>query len=338
MAVLRVVSLLPSATELLHFLLVKLNARHDEPVAVLVGRSHECDWPEEYAALPVLTSSRINGALSCAEIDRQVRDELAAGVSLYTVDTEMLLSLRPDLVVTQSLCQVCTVDYAMVVALLTDADPCPRILDTNPSSFYDVFQDIHRLADALGAPDVGHELVTELQARVDAILAHVVVRSSPPRLKIGFCEWTDPIFCGGHWTPQMIEMAGAAHPLNNTRGPGKGGWPSRTISPAEFVAMDPDVIVVAPCGMDLDTSKKETAAMLMQPWWTPLRGKPLYVVNGNHMFNRPGPRLVDALEWLVSIVHPASTLSFPDFPAERYPNHDAVKTDEIDVKCSVIMP
>ncbi|KAH9128227.1 hypothetical protein LEN26_000096 [Aphanomyces euteiches] len=280
--VLRIVSLLPSATELLFFILDRLNAGHDEPVAILVGRSHECDWPEIYRELPVLTSSRIHGEASCAEIDKQVREELAAGYSLYSVDTELLLSLSPDVVVTQSLCQVCTVDYAMVVDLLADADPKPRILDTNPSSFHDVFADIRRISNAIRAADVGEQLIKELQARVDAALAHV----KPTGLKIGFCEWTDPIFCGGHWTPQMIEMAGALHPLNPTRGPGLGAWPSRTIGVDEFVAMDPDLIIVAPCGMELDRSKEETLAIIAQPWWQEnLTDKPLFVVNGNHIFH-----------------------------------------------------
>ncbi|KAF0699713.1 Aste57867_9727 [Aphanomyces stellatus] len=257
--VLRIVSLLPSATELLHFLLVRINAQYppESPAAVLVGRSHECDWPPEYASLPVLTASRIKGT-SCADIDRQVRDELAAGMSLYSVDTATLLALQPDLVVTQSLCQICTVNYAQVAALLEVIEPRPRIVDTNPGCIQDVLMDIQRLADAMGESGVGRDLVLDLQTRLDAALLHV---THPTGLKIGFLEWTDPLFCGGHWTPQLIEMAGALHPLNPTRGLHQGAPPSRMIPAYDFVAMDPDIIIVAPCGMEMPPTETETAAL-----------------------------------------------------------------------------
>ncbi|KDO19936.1 hypothetical protein SPRG_14843 [Saprolegnia parasitica CBS 223.65] len=326
MAPLRIVSLLPSATELVYYVLCQLD--EDDPAgaphAQLVGRSHECDWPEALVAgVPMLTASQIKFTTS-AEVDAQVRAQLSTGVGLYSVRLELLQSLSPDFIVTQSLCKVCSVDYCMVDELTAGMSPRPVLIDTNPMSVNDVLADIRRIATTLGFHDAGQRVVAALQRRIDVARAIVAAKLLPGmrRRSIGFCEWTDPIFCGGHWTPQLIEMAGAVHPLNvTTCGPETGAHPSRSIPASEFIASDPDIIVVAPCGLDMDATKRELAPLIHHAWWKQLRavreGR-VYLVNGNHMFNRPGPRLVDALEWLVAMLWDVPSACAFDFPAEKW--------------------
>jgi len=179
--------------------------------------SHECDFPPSYAYLPKLTSSRVRFT-SSADVDRQVREELAAGNGLYAVDQDLLSSLKPDVVVTQSLCKVCSVDFCKVQQLVEGMDPQPRLVDTNPTSLGEVLRDIGRVAAALGMEEAGQSVVKQLQGRIDAAVAAAgVLGNDGASPKVAFCEWSDPIFVGGHWTPQLIEMAGGEHPLNPTK-------------------------------------------------------------------------------------------------------------------------
>ena len=167
----------------------------------------------------MLTASKIKFTTS-ADVDRQVKEELGAGNGLYSVDTPLLRTLRPDVIVTQSLCKVCSVDYCKVEAIAEGMDPRPSLVDTNPTSLEEVLRDLRRVGTALGLADAAERAAARLQARIDAAVAEAKALGqseggSPP--KVGFCEWTDPIFVGGHWTPQLIEMAGAQHPLNPCR-------------------------------------------------------------------------------------------------------------------------
>jgi iron complex transport system substrate-binding protein len=222
----------------------------------------------------------------------------------------------------QSLCKVCSVDFCRVEKIAANLTPIPKVVDTNPMSLNDVLRDVCRVADALGQTQAGKRASKALQARIDAAvgLAAQCTRGgvTAPK-KVAFLEWTDPIFVGGHWTPQLIEMAGGLHPLNPCSGPGHGAGNSHTVTHDEFIASDPDIIIVAPCGLDLAATKRELAPLAAQPWWATMRAvtsRSVHVVDGNQMFNRPGPRLVEALEWLVSILHDVPDMKPKDFPAE----------------------
>ena len=324
----RIVSLLPSATELIAVVL-----KEAEPnAAVLVGRSHECDWPEDLVnGLPMLTSSKIRWT-SSADVDRQVREQLSTSNGLYSVDEELLQSLKPDVIVTQSLCKVCSVDYCLVEAISTRLDPSPKVVDTNPTNLEDVLQDLRRIGYAIGLSSAGEKAAQKLENRINAVAKipwNVSLREKnttnggvdrPASKVVGFMEWTEPIFVGGHWTPQIIELAGGLHPLNPCLSPGKGAGKSITVTTQDFKAIDPDVIVIAPCGLDLTKTKEEVDPLTKEDWWKSMRAvqnKDVWIVDGNQMFNRPGPRLIEALEWLVPLLEGRLDDLPKDFPAER---------------------
>ncbi|EFJ53120.1 hypothetical protein VOLCADRAFT_55499 [Volvox carteri f. nagariensis] len=287
----RVVSLLPSATEILALI-----------GAEIVGRSHECDWPEAVREnVPALTGA-YNKFENSAQMHDAVTESLSSGQGLYWLDSERLAQLRPDAIVTQSLCSVCAVDLDIVRKATTKIFPPPRIIDTNPMSLQDVISDVRRLGTELGLAQSGEAAAAALQERVDRAVARVV-----------FLEWTDPLFPGGHWTPQMVHMAGGVPDR------GGGALPSKQIDPTEVTDMDPDLIIIAPCGLDLKSTRKEMAALEEKQWWRGLRavrGGRVALVDGNQHFNRPGPRLVEALEWLVGLLANRDDLMPLDFPWE----------------------
>ena len=300
----RVVSLLPSATELL----VAVGGR-----AQLVGRSHECDFPVDLADIPVLTAARTHGGASAA-IDAEVSAALAGGQSLYTLDERMLAELAPDVILTQDLCEVCSIDLRSVErAAATLARP-PRIVNLNPKSVFDVFDDLLRVGAACGLDAEAERAMVELRARywtaVDFVNPYV------PGPEVLFLEWCDPPFVGGHWTPSLIEAAGARHSLN------AGGAKSRRVTPEEILESAPERVAICPCGFDLARVREELAALEKTRWWPLLpavldaRPGAVALVDGNQMFNRPGPRLVDAFEWLVSWINDRPELCPERFPVE----------------------
>lgn len=309
----RVVSLLPSATEIICLL-----AGGAESAIELVGRSHECDFPEQapggglLRAVRVLTAAR-TAFESAAQIDRVVREELAAGRSLYTLNTGLLKDLRPDLIVTQDLCEVCSIDLATVRAAAADMQPRPEIVSLNPATFEGMLDDVLTVGRAMGVEAAARETVVGLRERMDRAAEHV--NPYAPRTRVAFLEWTEPLFCGGHWTPQLIERAGGEHTLNPTSvGPGGGAGMGVTgqtlrvagksvrISPEALAESRPDRIIVCPCGLGLDETRREVARLSANGWWRELpavRAGRVALVDGNQYFNRPGPRLVDAFEFLV---------------------------------------
>ncbi len=322
------VSLLPSATELIHAVLheAQLQAGDKNKINVeLVGRSHECDWPEEYSNLPMLTASKIKSTTS-EDIDRQVREQLAAGNGLYSVDKEELIKLKPNVIVTQSLCKVCSVDYCLVEDITAGMEsPKPILVDTNPQNVSEVLRDLKRVAAALGLEAAGDAAVAKLKQRINNAMTIASqnnwTTTSNSSAKIGFLEWTIPIFCGGHWTPEIIEMAGAVHPLNPckydtnssttgedntasngtngtgidssctispecTKGRCLGAGPSFTVPNEDFVKLDPDVIIIACCGFDIPRTKQEMPALVENVWWRELRAVKngnVWVVDGNQV-------------------------------------------------------
>jgi ABC-type Fe3+-hydroxamate transport system substrate-binding protein len=318
----RVVSLLPSATEIL----CRIGGAD-----LLVGRSHECDFPTEVADRPVLTSQKTHAATS-AEIDRQVREALqdgSGGAGLYRLDEARLRDLRPDVILTQDLCDVCSIDLRTVQRVAADMPSKPQIVNLNPSTIMQVLDDVLRVGDAVGRVAQAQQAMVELRdgywSAIDFVNPYV------PGPEVLFLEWCDPPFGGGHWTPELITLAGGRHPLN------AAGSKSHVASAEEIVASAPERVVVAPCGLPLAAVRAAMPALERCAWWNELpavraaramRGgaagsvpaiaSPVMLVDGNQMFNRPGPRLVDAVEWLAAWLQERPELLPPGFPAEPW--------------------
>lgn len=280
----RVVSLVPSATELLFAL-----GLGDSVVAV----THECDYPPGVEELPHLTSSVIADGLYAAEIDAAVRERTEAGRALYELDEHVLADIEPDLIVTQAVCEVCAVSYDDVVAAAGRLPSTPDVLSLDPSTLGEVLADIPRLADAAGAPEAGTALAAEAGRRIDRVVDAVETANRP---LVAALEWLDPIFVGGHWVPQMIELAGGLDVL------GLPGERSRTADWAEVEAAGPEVVVSMPCGYGTERAFAETLdarARLAEV------GARVAAVDASSYFSRPGPRLVDGVELLAHLLHPA---------------------------------
>jgi iron complex transport system substrate-binding protein len=300
----RVVSLLPSATELL------VAAGGGD---LLVGRSHECDFPAGLDAVPVLTGARTHGGDSAA-IDAEVRAALASGESLYTLDEATLAELAPDVILTQDLCEVCSIDLRTVERVAASLPNRPRVVNLDPKSVFDVFDDLLKVGEAIGRADAAERAMVDLRARywsaIDFVNPYV------PGPEVLFLEWCDPPFSGGHWTPALIEAAGARHSLN------AAGAKSRVPTPEEILEAAPERVVICPCGFDLARARAELAKLEATRWWPLLpavmEGRPdaIAIVDGNAMFNRPGPRLVDAFEWLVGWLNGRPELVPAGFPVE----------------------
>jgi ABC-type Fe3+-hydroxamate transport system substrate-binding protein len=316
----RVVSLLPSATELL------FAAGGGE---LLVGRSHECDFPPAALAAPVLTSARIAhtagagapAAVDEAAIDAAVRASLAAGESLYRIDEDLLRALAPDVILTQDLCEVCSIDLRSVERVAAMLPSRPHIVNLNPTTVWQVLDDLLAVGEAVGRASSAQAAATMLRDRLWTAAEQGTPFTDGPGVL--FLEWTDPPFVGGHWTPELITLAGGTHPLN------PAGAKSRVATPEEIVASAPELVVVAPCGLPLAAVRESVRALERAPWWNELpavraaraaaaagrAATTVQLVDGNQMFNRPGPRLVDAFEWLVGWLNQRDELIPADFPA-----------------------
>ncbi len=322
-------SLLPSATESLCLI---------GGDSLLVGRSHECDYPPSILDRPALTSAAIGAADSHRpaagpdprEIDRRVSSALAEGRSLYRLDEVRLRDLRPDLIITQDLCSVCSIDLDTVRGVAASLPTKPQVLSLNPTTVEAVFDDLLRIGSAAGLAEAARNTVVGLRERFFSAADFVNAFAEPPPLV--FFDWAAPPFAAGHWTAQLIERAGASHPLNPTTpvegaGAGAGGQmahriagPSRRATWEEIRAAEPEFIVVCPCGVGLAEVRSHAAGLVEQPGWREIpavkKGR-VALVDGNHMFNRPGPRLVDAFRWLVGWINDRPALMPQLFPWER---------------------
>jgi len=321
----RVVSLLPSATECL----LTITGSPANPRAQLVGRSHECDYPgsPELEAVPILTAAKTKFE-SSAQINQAVSAQLATGESLYTLDVERLAELRPDVIITQDLCKVCSIDLNTVRGVVAKMSRRPLVVSLNPTTIEAVFDDMLAIGRAIGMEGRAAAVVGGLRERMYRAEEFVTPFAAAPT--VAFLEWTDPIFAGGHWTPQLIERAGGLHPLNPTAAPQSAGAAAGPIGqtlraagpsirvPAEVVAaIRPEFVVVCPCGLSLEDAWRETRLLAEKPWWRELpavRAGRVAVVDGNQMFNRPGPRLVDAFEWLVGWLNDRPEVMPEGFP------------------------
>jgi iron complex transport system substrate-binding protein len=287
----RIVSLLPSATEIVAAL-----GCTDQ----LVGISHECDFPAGIERVPRVTHCEIHGAdLPSAQIDAWVRETLASRGTLYTLDEQLVRDLQPDLILTQQLCDVCAVNYGSVAAFSRSLAKPPLVVNLEPSTLEEILADIGRVGTTLGVQARADALILGLRARAQRVAACTAATASRPACFL--MEWTDPPFCGGHWNPQLVALAGGIDPI------GRAGQPSRRVSWDEIEAADPDLIVLALCGNSRERALHEAAALGANERWNALRavhGGRVIAVDGNGYFSRPGPRIVDSLEMLAAIVHP----------------------------------
>ena len=283
----RVVSLLPSATEIVYALGV-------EPVAT----SHECDHPPAAEALPSVVESRVDDDASSADIDAQVREAEASG-GVYAVDREALAAADPDVVVTQGICEVCAVDTVVVEDAVRELGLDCELVTTDPHSLEDVFGDVERIGAALGREERAAELLEDLRARVERVEARAA--DAPFRPEVAVLDWLDPVMVAGHWVPELVELAGGEYGLAD---PGDASTPRRWAEVREY---DPDILVAAPCGFELEATYGNLGDLTGREGWKRLRAVRMnraYAVDGHHLMNRPGPRLVDTLEALAGLVHP----------------------------------
>jgi len=317
----RVVSLLPSATETICLI---------GGGELLVGRSHECDFPARVRELPALTGQP-TAFESSRQIDTAVRERLAAGEALYLLDVEGLESLAPDVVVAQSMCRVCSVEGEELRRVCARFAKPPEVITLETATIDGVFDDALRLGEAIDREDAALRAVSALRERCFRAIEHVNPYTHKPSVAV--LDWVDPLFIAGHWTPQLVERAGGAHPLNPTvadEGAGaaagmqesaRRAGPSRETTAGALVASAPEYLVVCPCGLTLDQARAEIPRLTEQDWWGDLpavRAGRVAVVDGTQMFSRPGPRVVDALEWLVGWLNGRPELIPGDFPWEEF--------------------
>ena len=288
----RIVSLLPSATEIV----CALGFENQ-----LVGRSHECDFPPAVARLPALTSPKFNPEGSSAEIDERVKKILSDALAVYRVDADKLRGLKPDVIVTQSQCDVCAVSMRDVEEAVAQwiGGPPPKIVSLAPYALDDVLEDMRRVAARLDAPERGDELVGRIRERMSDIASRAKTAASRPT--VACVEWIDPLMAGGNWMPELVAMAGGVNLF------GKAGAHSPRMAFEELAGADPDVILIAPCGFNMDRAAADLPILTRRPEWARIkavREGRVYQAEGNQYFNRPGPRIVESLEILAEILHP----------------------------------
>jgi iron complex transport system substrate-binding protein len=280
----RIASLVPSSTEMLFAL-----GLGDQTVGV----THECDFPPPAAALPHLTATVLPDGLSAGEIDAAVKRIVGEGRALYSLDEERLAELAPDLIVTQAVCEVCAVSYEDVVEVAARLPGPPRVLQQDPSSLAEVLADLTRLGEAAGVGDRAAEVRAELEKRLAAVRAAVAGAPTPRVIAL---EWLDPPFVGGHWMPEMVEMAGGVEVA------GPRGAKSPEVPWEQLEGLDPDVIVVMPCGWYVEESRAQAEAH--RDRIAALGAARVFAVDAASTYSRPGPRLVDGVELLAHLFHP----------------------------------
>ncbi|MDX6681819.1 MAG: iron complex transport system substrate-binding protein [Solirubrobacteraceae bacterium] len=289
----RIVSLVPHATELLFAL-----GLGDD----IVGVTHECDYPEAARDILPVTRDVLPAGLSAAQIDAAVRERSEAGDAIYELDEELLRELEPDLVVTQALCHVCAVSHDEVQAVAVTLPSPPRVIALDPKTYGETLGDVRTIAQATNARDAALDLIARTARRADII--RLAVREAP-RLRVVALEWLDPVFVAGHWTPQLIEMAGGEDAL------GLAGEPSQRSTWEAVAAAAPEVVVVMPCGYDAARGLVEAEEHAEQ--LRAVGAQRVVAVDASSYFSRPGPRLIDGLELLAHILHPDRV---PSAPAE----------------------
>ncbi|OWK41263.1 cobalamin-binding protein [Fimbriiglobus ruber] len=286
----RIVSLLPSATEIVCAL-----GLGDQ----LVGVTHECDYPDFVRKLPTVTRTLIPHDATSLEIDALVRERLKSQRALYTLDLPVLERLRPDLIVTQALCDVCAVAEAEVTAAACSLPGRPRVVNLEPTTLADVYDTLRLVGEAAGVNDQAAEVVARLKARTAAVASRTAGLGHRPRVVL--LEWIAPLFGCGHWSPELVELAGGVECV------GRPGQPSRTTRWEEIATAEPEVLFIACCGFSVERTLQDVPPLHQYPGWANLpcvRDGRVYVVDGSAYFSRPEPRLVDSLEILAHTLHP----------------------------------
>jgi iron complex transport system substrate-binding protein len=286
----RIVSLLPSSTEIVYALGCGEG---------LVGRSHECDYPKAVRALPACTAPKFDPDGTSYEIDQRVKAILQEAISVYRVDAELLDELAPDLIITQSQCEVCAVSLKDVEeAVYALVRSRPQIVSLAPNALADVWRDIECAAQALGVVERGAALLASLKGRLDALAERTGKLTERPR--VACIEWFAPLMAAGNWMPELVELAGGENLF------GAEGAHSPWMEWQELKEAEPDCIVLMPCGFDLARTRSEMAALSADPVWPTLKAVQagqVFLTDGNQYFNRPGPRLVESVEILTEILH-----------------------------------
>ena len=281
----RIASLLPSATEIVCAL-----GLENELVAV----THECDYPDSVRGKPVLTRSVLSGTRSGAEVDRHIRELVHEGSSIYALDAPLLEALHPDLILTQELCEVCAVSYPIVERAARRLGSSPQLVSLEPESLEDVFANIRFIGRLVGRADTAEQVCDSLRQRVASVEQRVADR---PRRTVVCLEWVDPPFNCGHWTPELVALAGGDELLGVAR------QPAQLLDWQRVIDADPEVVVVMACGFSLERSLQEVESARGHLFGL---GADIWVVDGNAFFSRPGPRLVDSVEIMAGILHPGA--------------------------------
>ncbi len=286
----RIVSLIASATEMVCAL-----GLQDQ----LVGRSHECDYPPAVRSLPVCTEPKFADGTSY-QIDERIKAILQEGLSVYRVDAAALERLAPEVIITQTQCEVCAVSLADVEAAVCDMiGSRPKIVALEPNALEDIFADIERVADALGVAGRGTDLAAALRRRMADVERQAATIDERPA--VACIEWIEPLMAAGNWMPELVEMAGGVSVV------GRAGEHAPWLEWDDLVALDPDVIIAFPCGFDIQRTRREIGSLTTKPEWSNLRAvaaRRVYLADGNQFFNRPGPRVAEALEIMAEMLHP----------------------------------
>lgn len=301
----RVVSFLPSATEIVAAL-----GHLDD----IVGVSHECDFPPVVRSRDVVTSSAIDSTAAPGAVDVAVRDFVDTGRPLYDVREDLVRALAPNVMVTQVVCDVCAVSEGDVRALAGRLTPSPEVVTLGATTLDGIFDDIRRVADALGVADRADELIERSRSRMRAV--HETLEAArAPRPRVAVIEWTDPVFAAGHWVPEMIYRAGGEDVL------AEPGEHSRTRTLDTIRTADPELILIAPCGFDLERAAADAERVLSTDGWAWAREKQVWAVDANAFLSRPGPRVIDGIELLAGILHPTLFPAVDERSARRVECH-----------------
>jgi iron complex transport system substrate-binding protein len=292
----RVVSFLPSATEIVAAL---------GHLDAIVGVSHECDYPADVRSRDVVTSSAIDSKAAPGAIDTAVRDFVDTGRPLYDVREDRIRALAPHVMVTQVVCDVCAVSEGDVRALASRLTPTPEVVTLGATTLDGIFDDIHRVAVALGVADRAEELAARSRERMRTV--HETLKAArAPRPRVAVIEWTDPIFAAGHWVPEMVRRAGGIDVL------AQPGEHSTTRTMEAIREADPELILVGPCGFDLERAAQDAERVIAKEEWAWARERQVWAIDANSFLSRPGPRVIDGIELLAQILHP--TLFGPPAP------------------------
>lgn len=291
MPALKIISLLPAATEIVCALGLEES---------LIGRSHECDFPLSVKKLPVCSSAKFLPGSDSAEIDRQVKQILSDSLSIYSIDKELIRSLAPDVIITQAQCEVCAVSLKDVEEALEDLlDKECRIISLEPHNLADIYSSIQSIAGQLGVMSRGEELLELSEERIDIIRHKLKFISDKP--KVACIEWLSPLMVAGNWTPELVEIAGGRSVI------AQSGKHSPFIEFKALLTEDPDILVLMPCGFSIERTLQEIHLLIEQPGWQQLKAvqnNQIYIADGNQYFNRSGPRITDSVEILAEIIHP----------------------------------